>query len=140
MVFRQSKRDNTTYIKCKMKNIITEIRNFLIGANKKYPNIKFKLGYGDSEDVFIVDVRPYSEFRSNEGYAKMESGFCDLFSEKYPNFDLIFVSEGDICAIEKLICKVGYYMDISPEQPHKFNFEDDYNCNCVPQQDYALAA
>ena len=90
-----------------MDERLNEIRSFLIEMYNEYPALKFKCGYGSSNTTYIVEVEPFSEY-NNEEYAKRELEFCNSFESRNIDYDIIFVSEGDICKVKDIIFKIGY--------------------------------
>jgi len=95
-----------------MDERLNEIKSFLIEMYDKYPSLRFKCGYGSSNNIYIVEVEPLPEY-NNEEYAKKELEFCDSFESKNIDCDIIFVSSKDICKAKDIIFKIGYDDDES---------------------------
>ena len=111
--------------------------------NSKFNNLKFRCGHGSSNHTFIIEVAPLSEFNNNEDYAKEELCFATQFDIDYADYDIIFVSEEDVCKAQDILFEIGYD---SPIEYKKNNTIFDFNFDSwlIEQKEeeinYALAA
>lgn len=126
-----------------MDERIDRIKAFLIEMNSKFNNLKFRCGYGSSNHTFIIEVTPLSEFNNNEDYAKEELRFTTQFDIDYADYDIIFVSEEDICKVQDAILEIGYDSQIEYKKNNTI-FDFDFDSWVIEQKvceiNYALAA
>ncbi len=86
-----------------MKN---EIKNFIIEQIKYlsgiFYNISFKYGYDDLTGQNIVEVDPESEYKS-ENYMLAEANIIEEFISRFPNDELLFVSNDKYIKVKEPI-------------------------------------
>lgn len=104
-----------------MKTPELEIKAFLEKVIAKFPLLKFRCGFGNSENAYIIEVHPQNEYFNNEDYAKEEYFFTKEFEDKYKDIDIIFITEDDILSIKEVVFTVGYDSIKMQSNDRKFN-------------------
>ena len=122
--------------------IIKELKSL----HNKFTNSNIRYEFCNSSNTHLVEVTPF-EFYNSETYMEAELGFEDLFLDKFPNEDLVFISEQSLSKISNPIFelfseKTGFFRTDFIVDSSFSNFidicEDDYHL--TGENNYALAA
>lgn len=122
--------------------IIRELKSL----HNKFTNSNIRYEFCKSSNTHLVEVTPF-EFYNSETYMEAELDFEDLFSENFPNEDLVFISEQSLSKISNPIFEIfseksGFFRTEFIVYPSLSSFvdfcEDDYQS--IGENTYALAA
>ncbi len=78
------------FIKDKLKNLIYN-----------FPQMKVSYVFDVLSNSHIIEVLPSEEFKRNVEYSKYETQLILEFITKYPNEDIVFVTENDLIEVTK---------------------------------------
>lgn len=83
-----------------------EIKKFIIQeiekVSEKFNQISFKYGFDKVGKQHIIEVEPNTEFKNPE-YMEAEYCFVDAFMNKFPDDDILFISNNKFITIEKVV-------------------------------------
>ncbi|ENA1802815.1 hypothetical protein ABF179_002227 [Flavobacterium psychrophilum] len=122
--------------------IIKELKSL----HNKFTNSNIRYEFCKSSNTHLVEVTPF-EFYNSETYMEAELDFEDLFSDNFPNEDLVFISEQSLSKISDPIFEIfseksGFFRTDFIVYPYLSSFvdfcEDDYQS--MGENTYALAA
>lgn len=122
--------------------IIKELKSL----HNKFTNSNIRYEFCKSTNTHLVEVTPI-EFYNSESYMEAELDLEDLFTENYPNEDLVFISEQSLSKITdpifEIFCqKTGGFRTDFIVFPTFSDFvdtcEDEYQN--MGETNYALAA
>ncbi|MDD2636322.1 MAG: hypothetical protein PHW82_12600 [Bacteroidales bacterium] len=119
------------------------IKNKLNYLHSKFNDVKIRYEYRANTYSHIIEIIPLSFFEKNKEYMILESEIEEEFESKYPNENILFISEGALSEIYNPEYKLGYnelklYNDATNIDYNVDGFNDN-----VEIQDsiiYALAA
>lgn len=64
-----------------------------------FPDVCIKYEHRKNTNSHIIEVKPVSVFENNEDYIRAEINLEESFEKKFPNEDLIFISENSLTKI-----------------------------------------
>lgn len=76
------------FIKDKLENLIYN-----------FPQMKVSYAFDDLSNSHFIEVLPSKEFKRNVEYSKYETKLILEFITKYPNEDIVFVTENDLIEV-----------------------------------------
>lgn len=82
--------------------------NAISDMHNKFNSLKIKFGFGPTKFHHIIDIYPRKEYISNRKFNILKDEIEKEFKRKYPNKELIFISEGSLFGIEHIIKEIGY--------------------------------
>lgn len=105
--------------------------------HSKFSNLSIKYQYDPYTQNHIVEVKPLSEFETNDEYAKHESELSHEFDNKFFPESVMFVSEDSLSCVkypELVLYPVlaKSFVNISYPTKHSFKFSNsDYTYTSV---------
>jgi len=84
------------------------IKNKLNYLQSIFNDVKIRYEYRANTYSHIIEIIPLSFFEKNEEYMIVESEIEDEFESKYPNENILFISEGSLSEIYNPEYKLGY--------------------------------
>lgn len=122
--------------------IINELKNL----HNKFTSSNIRYEFCSSTNTHLVEVTPI-KFYNSETYMLAELDLEDLFFEKYPNEDLVFISEQSLSKIGEPVFEIfsqetGIFRAEFYEFPIFSDFVDIYENEYqnAGENNYALAA
>lgn len=94
------------------------IKNFIIQEiekiSEKFPQISFKYGFDKIGKQHLIEIEPVTEF-NNEEYMDLELNTIDLFIYKFPEDEILFISNNKYINIEKVVYKKEGAIQVADE-------------------------
>lgn len=79
------------------------IEDYISKLVVRFPEVKCLYEYGESDDSHIVKVEPIEVFKNNEEYAIFENEMYLIFSQKYPQDSLLFITNDSLVDVKNPI-------------------------------------
>jgi hypothetical protein len=84
------------------------LKDFLEETHLKFPEIKFRCEFNPLSLTYIVEVRPFSQFKCNKEYGSLEYDFNEKFERVFPGYMVLFISDESLTKIENPLFEIGY--------------------------------
>jgi len=109
----------------------------------KFNNIKIRYEYRANTYSHLIEILPFSFYEQDEEYMVIESKIEEEFESKFPDENILFISEGSLSEIKNPEFQLGYNEITFDNETSNVEFiVDGFNLNVEIQysNNYALAA
>jgi hypothetical protein len=103
------------------------IKSFIEKVQIVFPQTSFRCEYYLLRNTYITEVKPLAIFKESYQYAELEYNFIREFEKIFPEYTLLFVSDGDIIKVENPLFVVG---------PKKVVSQPERKRSVVPAPEY----
>jgi hypothetical protein len=83
------------------------VKAFLEKVHHLFPEMSFRCEFRLENLTYIIEVKPFSFYKKNEKYGELEYDFVDEFDKTFPDYTIVFISDGSLIKIRKPIFEIG---------------------------------